>query len=109
MLRRSSASASGVSRPKSTLGRPGSKPPGPAGETNTVAESFTPTTPEEVERVVAWAAGEERPLEVAGSGSKQALGRPVEARPRLELGRLSGIKMYEPEELVMTAAAGTPL
>jgi len=74
-----------------------------------VAESFNPTTPEEVERVVAWAAGEERPLEVAGNGSKQALGRPVEAGHRLELGWLSGIKMYEPEELVMTAAAGTPL
>ena len=74
-----------------------------------MAESFNPTTPEEVERVVAWATGEERPLEVAGNGSKQALGRPVEARHRLELGRLSGIKMYEPEELVMTAAAGTPL
>lgn len=59
--------------------------------------------------LVAEAAAEGRPVEILGNGSKRGLGRPVEAAWRLELSGLRGIPMYEPEELVMTAGAGTPL
>lgn len=48
-------------------------------------------------------------LEIAGSGSKLALGRPVTARSRLSLRGLAGITLYEPAELVMSARAATPL
>lgn len=71
--------------------------------------TWRPTGPDELAALVAWAVAEEQPLEVLGNGSKRGLGRPVEARHRLELSGLCGITMYEPEELVMTAAAGTPL
>jgi glycolate oxidase FAD binding subunit len=73
-----------------------------------MAQAFRPTTPEELERIVAWAAAEEEPLEVIAGGSKRSLGRPVQAQHRLELARLSGIGLYEASELVMSAAAGTP-
>jgi len=74
-----------------------------------MGETFRPSTPEELERVVAWAAAEEEPLEVVAKGSKRALGRPVQAARTLDLSHLSGIGLYEPSELVMSAMAGTPL
>lgn len=72
-------------------------------------EVFEPTSLGELEQVVRWAVAEEAPLEVIGRGTKRGLGRPVEARAELRLARMSGIAMYEPDELVMSAGAGTPL
>jgi len=48
------------------------------------------------------------PVAPTGNGTKQAIGRPVEAR-RLSLGQLTGIVDYRAAELVLTARAGTPL
>ena len=44
-----------------------------------------------------------------GHGSKAGLGRHVEAAHKLDTTGLAGIDMYEPEELVMSCGAGTPL
>jgi glycolate oxidase FAD binding subunit len=71
--------------------------------------TYRPVSLAELADVVAAAAAEGRPLEVIGNGTKRGLGRAVEAAHRLELSGLRGISMYEPEELVMTAGAGTPL
>ena len=59
--------------------------------------------------VVAWALSAGEPLELIGAGSKRGLGRPVQATHRLDLSGLSGIGLYEPAELVLSAAAGTPV
>jgi glycolate oxidase FAD binding subunit len=56
-----------------------------------------------------WAAGEGRSLEAVAGGSKRDFGRPVAARQHLDLSALSGITLYEPEELVLTVAPGTAL
>lgn len=48
-------------------------------------------------------------LEVVGTGTKRALGRPVLADDRLDLSGLSGVIDYEPAELVLTARPGTLL
>lgn len=50
-----------------------------------------------------------RAVEIIGGGSKRALGRPVEAEQRLDLGGVKGITLYEPAELVLRARAATPL
>lgn len=71
--------------------------------------TFTPSTAGEVREVVAWAAGGESPLEIVGHGSKRGIGRPVQAAHMLDLSRLAGVTLYEPEELVLAAKAGTPL
>ena len=68
--------------------------------------TLKPETPEQVLEAVAWAAAEEAPLEILGRGSKRALGRPVQAANTLDLSGLSGITLYEPEELVLSARAG---
>jgi glycolate oxidase FAD binding subunit len=50
-----------------------------------------------------------RPLAIEGSGSRIGLGRPVEAEELLSLRALSGIRVYQPDELVLTAWSGTPM
>ncbi|WP_159589643.1 glycolate oxidase subunit GlcE [Chelativorans xinjiangense] len=71
--------------------------------------TFTPTTPAHTLETVQWAVSEETPLEILGHGSKRGIGRPVQTEHVLDLSRLTGITLYEPEELVLSAKAGTPL
>lgn len=61
----------------------------------------------DVEEAVGWALAEGKTLEIAGGGSKRALGRPSQSDMTLELSSLGGITLYEPEELVLSARAGT--
>ena len=58
---------------------------------------------------VQWAVANRAPLEIVGQGSKRGLGRPTQTRATLDTSRLTGITLYEPEELVLTARAGTPI
>lgn len=69
-------------------------------------QSLEPRTAAELAAAVKASAG---PLEIVGAGSKRGLGRPVNTSEVLDLSRLSGITLYEPEELVLTAGAGTRL
>ncbi|MBO6718180.1 MAG: glycolate oxidase subunit GlcE [Rhizobiaceae bacterium] len=71
--------------------------------------TFTPSAASEVLDAVKWAVSEETPLEVVGHGSKRGVGRPVQTEHALDLSGLSGVTLYEPEELVLSAQAGTPL
>ena len=70
---------------------------------------FRATDAKQVSDVVTWAAGEEQPLELVAGGSKRGLGRPMQIEHVLDLSGLSGIRDYEAAELVLTAAAATPL
>ena len=70
---------------------------------------FAPGRPDEVTAAVRSALEEGWRLELVGGGSKRGLGGPVTATHRLDLSALSGIHLYEPEELVMTAGPATPL
>ncbi len=72
-------------------------------------DTFKPRTVEEARDAVRWAAAEHEPLEIVGQASKRALGRPVQAGHVLDMSGLAGIELYEPEELVVTALAGTPI
>ena len=48
-------------------------------------------------------------LEVRGTGSKSNLGRECNADAALDVSKMAGIVDYQPEELVMTLRAGTPM
>ena len=74
-----------------------------------MGDILKPDTADQVVEAVRWAAAEEVPLEVVAGASKRALGRPVQAEHTLDLSGLSGITLYEPEELVLSALPGTPL
>lgn len=68
-----------------------------------------PGSESEVVEIIRQALADDRPLEILGAGSKRGFGRPVDATHRLTLAAMSGILLYQPEELVLTARAGTPL
>lgn len=71
--------------------------------------TFKPDTAAQAADAVRWALSEGTPLDVAGSGSKRGLGRPIQTAYTLDLSGLSGVVAYEAEELVLTARAGTPM
>ncbi|RST85251.1 glycolate oxidase subunit GlcE [Aquibium carbonis] len=71
--------------------------------------TFTPTTSAEMLEAVRWAAGEGEPIEVVGHGSKRGIGRPVQTEHVIDCSGLAGVTLYEPEELVLSARAGTPV
>ncbi|QJP15366.1 glycolate oxidase subunit GlcE [Starkeya sp. ORNL1] len=74
-----------------------------------MTDRLRPRDEAELVEVVRWAVSEGRTLEVAGAGSKRTLGRHIQTDATLDLSALSGVTLYEPEELVLSARAGTPL
>jgi glycolate oxidase FAD binding subunit len=73
------------------------------------AHNLKPRDAREVEDAVQWALANAKALELVGHGSKRQVGRPAQTDATLDLSGLSGITLYEPEELVLSAGAGTPL
>ena len=74
-----------------------------------MSANLHPQSRGDVLEAVRWAVAERAPLEIVGQGSKRSVGHPVEADHMLDLSALSGVTLYEPEELVLSALGGTPL
>jgi glycolate oxidase FAD binding subunit len=74
-----------------------------------MSEPLRPRDAKQVEEAVSWALAHSKTLEVIGHGSKRAIGRAAQWDATLDLSGLSGVTLYEPEELVLSAKAGTPL
>src|ERR1043165_691083 len=74
-----------------------------------MADTLKPRDAKDVEAAVQWALAEGKTLEVVGHGSKRGIGRAAQWDLSLDLSGLSGVTLYEPEELVLSAKAGTPL
>src|SRR5579863_10078519 len=70
---------------------------------------FVPTSIGELREAVAAAIAADEPVELVAGGTKRGLGRPLQVPHVVDLTRLSGVRDYTPEELVLTAGAGTPL
>ncbi len=67
---------------------------------------LTPSTEIELSEILR---GANAPLLVQGNGTKSGMLRPVQAAETLSTAGLSGITLYAPKELVMSAQAGTRL
>jgi glycolate oxidase FAD binding subunit len=74
-----------------------------------MSEPVRPREPKQVEEAVAWALAQGKTLEVIGHGTKRMIGRAAQWDATLDLSGLKGVTLYEPEELVLSAKAGTPL
>ena len=73
--------------------------------TNTVK----PQDARDVESAIQQALALDKTLEVAGHGSKRTIGRAAQWDVTLNLSAMSGVTLYEPSELVLSAKAGTPI
>ena len=73
-------------------------------------QPLAPDTPDALTDIVRAAAADGTPLDLMGSGTRRALGRPVTANARtVSLRGLSGVREYSPTELYITVGAGTPV
>ncbi|HWP26803.1 MAG TPA: glycolate oxidase subunit GlcE [Xanthobacteraceae bacterium] len=74
-----------------------------------MADTLRPQDGKQVEEAVRWALAAGKTLEIVGHGTKRRLGRPSQTDFTLDLAALSGVTLYEPAELVLSAKAATPL
>ena len=74
-----------------------------------MTDRLKPRDARDVEEAVRWAVSDGRALDVVGQGSKRAIGRPSQTDLTLDVSGLTGVTLYEPEELVLSAKAGTPI
>ena len=82
-----------------------------------MTEVLKPSDSSQLEDMVKWAIADDIPLEIVGLATKRGLGRPIIGKQgnignlvighTIDLSSLSGVSLYEPDELVLTAGAGT--
>ena len=70
---------------------------------------LVPTSIDELREAIGAALAAEEPVELIAGGTKRGLGRPLQTPHLVDLTRLSGIRDYAPNELVLTVGAATPL
>jgi glycolate oxidase FAD binding subunit len=74
-----------------------------------MTDLLKPRDAKDVEAAVQWALAEGKTFEIIGHGSKRGIGRAAQWDLSLDLSDLRGVTLYEPEELVLSAKAGTPI
>jgi glycolate oxidase FAD binding subunit len=74
-----------------------------------MAGTLRPQTTDDLAGAVTWAVGEKAPVEIVGTGTKRGIGRAMQTSVTLDISALSGVELYEPDELVLKAGAGTRL
>src|SRR5436305_7708232 len=74
-----------------------------------MTDILKPRDGKDVEAAVQWALAEGKTLEIVGHGSKRGLGRAAQWDLSLDLSDLSGVTLYESDELILSAKAGTPI
>ncbi|MBO6521169.1 MAG: glycolate oxidase subunit GlcE [Rhodospirillales bacterium] len=72
-------------------------------------ETLKPETEDQLLEAVKWAVSEKTPMEVVAGGTKRHFGRPMQTSATLDMSAIAGVMTYEPEELFVTAKAGTPM
>jgi glycolate oxidase FAD binding subunit len=72
-------------------------------------EHLQPVDEAELSATISNAAAKRTPLAVEGGGTLRGLGRPLQTAATLSTARLSGVTLYEPAEMVLSARAGTPI
>jgi glycolate oxidase FAD binding subunit len=72
-------------------------------------QNVIPEDESELASAIKSAADNLQQVEIFSAATKRIMGRPVEAEIRLDMSKISGIVRYEPDELILTAKAATPL
>src|SRR5689334_8770613 len=85
------------------------RPHAPRGAAAVLMARISVSSEAEVVEAVRAARDSRRTLEILGAGTKRGFGRPVDCDDVLDLSGLRGIVAYEPDELIVTVRAGTPV
>ena len=72
-------------------------------------DNLKPRDGADLEAAIGWAFSEGKALELVGHGTKRGIGRAAQWDMTLDMSGFSGVTLYEPAELVLSARAGTPL
>jgi glycolate oxidase FAD binding subunit len=73
------------------------------------AATLHPATIADLHEALRWAVAEQQPLELVSGGTKRAIGRPMQVAALLDLSGLTGLRDYDPPELVLTCGAATSM
>lgn len=68
---------------------------------------FTPKTEAEAAQLVADLSLTRKPVTIQGGATRLGIGRPIQTEATISTQRLTGVTLYEPAELVISAQAGT--
>ena len=74
-----------------------------------MSDTLLSSSVDDVLAAVQEAFAQQQPLEIVGRGTKRGWGGPVRSNRILDLSGLSGVTLYESDELVLSAKAGTPM
>ncbi len=74
-----------------------------------ISETYYPRSEDELAGLVSDAVVKTVPLEICANRTKAAVGQPLQVGARVSLREMRGVTLYEPNELVLSAKAGTPL
>ena len=74
-----------------------------------MSTSLRPTDANTLRDMIGMLVARKAPTEIVGAGTKRAIGKPANTEYQLDVSAIAGIREYEPNELVMTCGAGTPL
>src|SRR5690242_3126575 len=74
-----------------------------------MSEALAPADEAAVAAAIGQAAQDGQPLQICGNGTKAGMLRPVQAARSLSTRKLTGITLYSPNELIISARAGTRL
>ena len=68
-----------------------------------------PKTENDLQEAIIHCYKKDLPIEIVGAGTKNEIGKKFQSAKTLNMSNLSGIIEYKPEELYITAKAGTPI
>ncbi len=71
--------------------------------------AHTPRDEQDASAIIREAADKGTLLNLAGNGTKASMGRPNQTDASLSSAALTGVTLYEPAELVISARSGTPV
>lgn len=74
-----------------------------------MSSALTPRDENEIVEIISTAAYREQTIEIMGHGTKAGIGRAAQTEFTLDLSGIKGIELYEPNELILSAKAGTPV
>jgi glycolate oxidase FAD binding subunit len=74
-----------------------------------MSDHHKPSSLKDIEETVLWAAAGGKSLEIVGHGTKRPMGRPAQHDATVDLSAMSGIVLYEPQELILSVRCGTPV